>query len=328
MKLAKRILTLLLAIVCTLSCFVACGDEPYSDTAVKAYALKGPTGMGMAKLMKDQTTENYTYDFTLADSPEDVKAEILKGNFDIAAVPTNLASALYKATNKSFEVIAVNTLGVLYVMENGNTIQSLSDLNGKTIRYFGHGSTPQFMIEYLLQKNGINATLEPVDDNAELATDMAANTVTLAVLPEPSVSAALTQAKNGGNTSLHVAIDLTAEWKKVSNENAPMQGCIIASKAFLQKIGKDGLKALLDDLNASYQFAVTDATAPTVMQEQGIVPNAPIATKAIANLGSNLCFITGESMKTQLDAFLQILYQAKPQAIGGALPDEGFYAIP
>ncbi len=321
----KKILALLLAILCTMCCFVACGD--YSEDAVKAYALKGPTGMGMAKLMNDKATDNYTYDFTLADSPEDVKAEILKGNFDIAAVPTNLAATLYQKTNKSFEVIAVNTLGVLYVLENGNTIQSIADLNGKTIQYFGQGSTPEYMIQYILQKNGISANLQAVDDNAQLATDMSANTVTLAILPEPSVSAAMAQAATKGNTSLRVALDLTAEWKNVSNNNVPMQGCIIASKAFLEEIGEKGLEALLEDLEASYQFAATDATAPAVITAQGVIPKEPIAKKAIANLGTNLCFITGNEMKTQLSAFLQILHDANPQAVGGTMPDDGFYAI-
>ncbi len=325
MNRTKQLLALILALLCTAFCFVACGD--YSEDAVKAYALKGPTGMGMAKLMNDKETKNYTYDFTLADSPEDVKAEVLKGNFDIAAMPTNVAAALYQKTNKSFEVIAVNTLGVLYVMENGNTIQSIADLNGKTIQYFGQGSTPEYMIQYILQKNNINATLQPVDDNAQLATDMSANTVTLAILPEPSVSAAMVQATAKGNTSLRVALDLTAEWKKVSNQNVPMQGCIVASKAFLAEIGEDGLEALLDDLKASYEFAVTDSTAAAVITAQGVSPKEPVAKKALANLGTNLCFITGQEMKTQLNAFLQILYDAKPQAVGGVMPDDGFYAI-
>lgn len=337
-----RILALFLIAVLLCTSLVACGGSDvttttqgggtttptYQDKSVRVYAIKGPTGMSLASLMAEKQQTVFDYNFTLMDKPDLVAPEIIKGNYDLAALPTNLAATLYQKTNGDFQVIALNTLGVLYLLENGNTITSLSDLNGKTIYYFGQASTPQYILEYVLQKNNIQATLEPVSDAAALASDLATNAKAIAVLPEPNVSVAMSTAQQQSNTALRVVFDLTKLWQDVSEGKSPIQGCLVARKAFLQEIGKDGLEQLLQELSASADFVKTDATAASVITAQGIVPKEPLAQKAITNLGNNLCFITGAEMKTQLSAFLTVLHTANPQSVGGTLPDDAFYAIP
>ncbi len=312
-------------------------DTPaYLGKTIRAYAIKGPTGMSLASLMAGNGTSSFQYQFELKDAPDKVAPEVIKGNYDLAALPTNLAATLYQKTNGDFQVIALNTLGVLYLMENGNTIQSLADLNGKTVYYFGHASTPQYILDYLFEKNNLNVTLEYVTDQGLLANELASNSKAIAVLPEPAVSTAMTLAAKNNNSTLRVAMDLTKEWQKVSDNASPIQGCLIARKGFLQEIGKDGLQALLAELAASSEFVKTDATAPSVLAAQEIVGSQTmtvaakeaLAKKAIANLGDNLCFITGNEMKTQLSAFLTVLFNAKPQSVGGVMPDDAFYAIP
>ncbi len=348
----KIIRFLAFVLVATLLCLsaVGCGDgdvtttiDPnasqtptYQGKTIRAYAIKGPTGMSMASLMAGNGNPVFDYQFELKDAPDKVAPEIIKGNYDLAALPTNLAATLYQKTNGDFQVIALNTLGVLYLMENGNTINSLADLDGKTVYYFGQASTPQYILDYLFEKSNINVTLEAVTDQGLLANELASNSKAIAVLPEPAVSTAMTLAKKNNNTTLRVAMDLTEEWQKVSENTSPVQGCLVARKAFLQEIGKEGLQALLTELSASATFVKTDASAPSVLAAQEIVGSQSMTTaakealakNAIANLGDNLCFITGNEMKTQLSVFLTVLYNANPQSVGDALPNDEFYAIP
>ena len=338
----KRILSLTLTLLFVLFAFTACGQgdqtthtpyTPENPTAyvgrtVKAYAIKGPTGMSLASLMAGNVETEFKYEFTLKDKPDLVVPEIVKGNYDIAALPTNVAANLYTKTKGSLQVIAVNTLGVLSVLENGSTISSFADLEGKTVYYFGQASTPQYIIEHLLKKNNVNATLVPVADGADLANLMASGTHEVAILPEPNVSVALNKATQGGNTALRVALDLTAEWQKVAGGKAPIQGCIVARRAFLDEIGPTGLAALLNELKASADFVRADiAVSAPVIVAQGIIPAVPIAKRAINNLGDSLCFLTGMNMKTQLEAFFTILYTANPSSIGGTMPDGYFYSL-
>ncbi len=342
MKHTLRAFALTLAALLVLLSLAACGsgDEtthpvytPENPTAyvgrtVKAYAIKGPTGMSLASLMAKRTETQFNYEFTLKDKPDAVVPEIVKGNYDIAALPTNVAATLYQKTNGALQVIAVNTLGVLSVLENGNTVNSFADLEGKTVYYFGQASTPQYMIEHLLKKNNVNATLVPVADGAELATLMAAGTHAIGILPEPNVSVALNKAAQESNSALRVALNLTDEWEKVSGGKAPIQGCIVARRAFLDEIGPTGLTALLSELSASAAFVREDVSvsAPIIVAQQ-IVPAVPIAQRAINNLGDSLCFLTGTEMKSQLEAFFTILYTANPASIGGTMPNGYFYAL-
>lgn len=338
----KRTLSLFLVLLFALLALAACGQDdetthtaytPENPTAyvgrtVKAYAIKGPTGMSLASLMAAGTQTEFKYEFTLKDKPDLVVPEIVKGNYDIAALPTNVAATLYEKTKGELQVVAVNTLGVLSVLENGNSITSFADLDGKTVYYFGQASTPQYIIEHLLKKNNVSATLIPVADGAELATLMASGTHAVAILPEPNVSVALNKATQSGNTALRVALNLTAEWQKVSGGKAPIQGCIVARRAFLDEIGPTGLAALLSELKASADFVKKDVSvsAPVIVA-QGIIPAVPIAQRAINNLGDSLCFLTGTDMKSQLEAFFTILYTANPSSIGGTMPNGYFYAL-
>ena len=151
----KKFICLLLAMLLVLPVLAACSQEQMPDT-VRVYTLKGPTGIGMAKMISDaKNEENPLYDRTIAGAPDVIQAEIIKGEYEIAALPTNLAAALYNKTEGALVVAAVNTLGVLYVLENGNTIQSVQDLAGKTIYATGQGSTPEYILNYILAANNI-----------------------------------------------------------------------------------------------------------------------------------------------------------------------------
>lgn len=289
---------------------------------IRVITLAGPTGIGMAKLIEDNTNETakYTYDFTISSAPDQVSPEVIKGNYDIACVPVNLASVLYNKTEGKLQVVGINTLGVLYMLENGNTVNSVADLKGKTIYATGKGSNPEYVLRYILEKNGINpdsdVTIEYLAEHAELATKLKTNDVAIGMLPEPQVTAATT------GSEVRIALDLTKEWDKIS-ENKLVQGCIIVNNEFAEKY-PTALNEFLEEYKASVDYVnnnVEDASA--LVEKAGIIPKAAIAKKAIPNC--NICLITGEEMKTAVKAMLEVLFTANNTSVGGKLPDDKFY---
>lgn len=320
----KKIFALLLALVLSLGLF-ACTKEEAPKTDVKVATLKGPTGIGMVHLMKkaDEGSAKNNYTFSIESAPDAIQALIVNGDVDIAAVPTNLAAALYKKTDGAIKVAAVNTLGVLYILENGNTINSVGDLRGKTLYATGQASTPEYILNYVLTKNGltpgVDVTIEYMSEHSELATALASNTAAIGMLPEPNVTATLSQ-----NAELRIALDLTKEWEKVCGEgNVPVQGCIVVSKNFAEN-SKAALDAFLEEYAASVEFvngSIEDASV--LVEEYGIMAKAALAKKAIPNC--NIVFKTGDEMKTLLGDFLKVLFDANPKSVGGTLPDDAFY---
>ena len=322
----KRLITLALALILALG-LVACGTEPKpaEKIDVKVATLKGPTGIGMVQLMKnaEEGTAKNNYTFSLESAPDAIQGLIVNADVQIAAVPTNLAAALYKKTNGAIQVAAVNTLGVLHIIENGNTINSVEDLRGKTIYATGQASTPEYILNYVLTKSGltpgVDVTIEYMSEHSELATALASGTVAIGMLPEPNVTSATNQ-----NKDLRIAIDLTAAWEAACGEgNVPVQGCIVVQKEFAEN-NKAALDAFLEEYAASVNF-VNESTddASALVETYGIMAKAALAKKAIPNC--NIVFKTGDEMKTMLSDFFKVLFDANPKSIGGALPDDAFY---
>jgi len=349
----KKLFAVLLAVVLTVTCLAACmkpDAEPTEASAsaqasaatettevtqeavpteaeapelVRVGTLMGPTGMGMAKLMDDAANgaAEGSYDFFVASSPDQIASAVISGEVDVAAVPVNLASVLWQKTERNVQVLAVNTLGVLYVLENGDTIHSVSDLAGKTLCATGQGATPEYILNYLLAANGLDPendlTVEYLSEHTELATKLSAGEVVLGMLPEPNVTAVLS-----GNPDVRIALDLTEEWDKVSDSTL-VQGCIIVSREFAETY-PNAVETFLNEYSASVDF-VNDhpAEASVMIESAGIVPKAAVAQKALPNC--NICLLTGNEMKTAVSQMLEVLYSADPKSVGGALPDEAFY---
>ena len=252
----KKYLSVILVIVLALSAVVmtSCAKSEEKLDEVRVFTLMGPTGMGMAKLISDskdgKTSQNYK--FTIASAPDQISAEVIKGDFEIAAVPVNLASVLYNKTEGKIKLAGVNTLGVLYVLENGNTINSVTDLKGKKIYATGQGSNPEYTLRYILSKNNIDpdndVTIEYLGEHAELAAQMTSGDVVLGMLPEPNVTSVMLN-----NKDVRIALNLTEEWKKVSDTEL-VQGCIIVSEKFASE-HPQALKSFLDEYKASVDFA-------------------------------------------------------------------------
>lgn len=314
----KKILALALALCMALSLVTLASAEE----ATSVYALMGPTGIGMVSLMEDHADE---YAFTLVGAPDAVVSAIASGEADIAAVPTNLAATLYNKTKGNVQLLALNTLGVLSILEMGDTIQSVEDLAGKTLYATGQGSTPEYVLNYILAANGLSesVTVEYKSEHSELATLAAAGDVDLVLLPEPHVTSVLSQ-----NAQYRIALDVTTLFEEAAakngEENTTMSmGCVIVRKDFAQA-NPEKVAAFMEAYAQSIEFVNSDVEAASqLVEKHGIMPKAAVAAKAIPNC--HIVYIDGEEMKAQIEPFFQMLFAANPASVGGALPAEDFY---
>ena len=308
----------LLAAACAAAMLLTTGAA-LAETDVRVTALKGPTAMGMVELMNEAESgavNGNAYDFTIAAAVDEVSPKLVKGETDIAAVPANLASVLYNNTEGQVEVLAVNTLGVLYIVE---------DLRGKTIYASGKGATPEYALNYILSENGIDpekdVTIEWKSEHAECLAALLAEDNAIAMLPQPFVTTA--QIKSD---KIQVRLDLTAEWDAIQKDSeAPSQlitGVVVARKAFIEE-NPEAVAAFMDSYAASVEFvnANIDEAAELVGKYE-IVP-AAVAQKAIP--ACNITFIAGDEMKQALSGYLSVLFEQNPKAVGGALPGDDFY---
>lgn len=335
----KRIVTIILALALFALALTGCGaktpepassTEPAVRTDVSIGLLAGPTGVGAAKLLDESAagTSANNYAATVFSAPDEVTAKIISGALDIAAVPTNLAAVLYKKTDGKVKIAALNTLGVLYVLTaEGVSVASVADLKGKTVYSSGQGAVPEYALDYILDANGVKGDVEVVyeaEHDAVIA-DLASGKATVAVLPEPKVTAALSQVEG-----LSVALDLTAEWEKAAAlkgdaDSVLSMGCVVVRSDFAEN-NKEALDAFLAEYKASIEY-MSDAAniddAAALCETYGIIPKAAVAKKAIPNC--SLTYVDGAEMKTQISAFYKILFDYNPASVGGALPDEEFY---
>ncbi len=299
------------------------------DAIVRVASLKGPTGLGMLKLMANsdasQTSDGTSsyqqkYRFQLVGQPDEIVSKLATKELDIAAVPTNLAASLYNKTNGEIKILAVNTLGVLYLIQKGESISSVADLKGKTIIASGKGTTAQYVLEYILKQNGLNpetdVTIDYKTEHSEAAAALSAADQAVAVLPQPYVTSVSMK-----DDSITVALDLTREWEKVSDHRLVM-GALVARTEFLEQ--HQGLvDEFLSEYRVSTDYANTNPEQTADLSEAYDLMPAAVAAKAIPDC--NIVYLDGEEMKADIGAFLNVLYEFEPKSIGGAIPDETFY---
>ncbi len=319
---ALLVLCLAAALCCPAAFAADAQQAPDPELPVRVVTLNGTTGFGMAGLIAahnaGETALNYS--FTVDTDASNVTAALVSGDCDIAALPTNAASALFNKTEGKVQVLALNTRGVLYLVSDGSAaVESIADLDGMTV--YAPAQNPSFIFAHLCEANGVDVTIDnSYAQPAELNAAAAAGEVPLAVLPEPMVTVARSQ-----NPALTVVLDLTEEWDKVSEPGSLVQGCVVVRTEFAAEHPAE-LAAFLADYEASVALLSEDtAAAAKAIEEAGIFAKAAVAEKAIPNC--NVCFVTGDEMKTQLSAFLEIMAASAPQSIGGAVPGDAFYCI-
>lgn len=324
-------LSILLAISAMLTCsMAACGKQEEipqttESVTVRVGSMKGPTTLGLLDLIDKQEkgeTEG-DYEFTMVTAADELLPMVIKGELDIALVPANVAAVLYQKTEGQIAVIDINTLGVLYMVSGDASVQTIEDLKGRTIYLTGKGTTPDFVLRYLLEANGVTETevnLEYKSEATEVAVLLAENPEAIGFLPQPFVTVACAQ-----NDALQVVMDATEEWKKIQGEDGSslVTGVTIVRKAFLEE-QKAAVETFMEEHKESAKEANENVEkTATLSVEAGIIAKEPIAKKAIPYC--NITYIDGAEMKQALSGYLEVLCNSEPQSVGGALPDEDFY---
>lgn len=298
------------------------------QAGVRVGSLKGPTSMGLVYLMdkaQKGETENH-YEFTMTGAADELVGKIASGDLDIALIPANVASVLYTKTQKNVTVLDINTLGVLYVVASDDSIASVADLKGKTVYMTGKGTTPEYVMNYLLKENGLAAgdvDLQFKSEATEVASLLKENPEAIGVLPQPFATAACVQ-----NEALKPVVDLTEAWNALNQDSGSMlvTGVTIVRSDFLRE-NRSPIQMFLEDHRESAQYAVdhVDETAELVAAA-GIVEKAPIAKKALPYC--NIVCMTGQEMKDALSGYLNVLYEQDAKSVGGQLPGDDFYYMP
>ena len=303
-------------------------EEDTEPADVEVMALKGPTAMGMVKFMDDVDSGSVTsenYNFSIAASADEVTPKLVQGEADIAAVPANLASVLYNKTQGQVEVLAVNTLGVLYIVENGDTVQSVENLRGKTIYASGKGSTPEYALEYVLSANGIDpetdVTIEWKSEHSECVAAITSSENGVAMLPQPFVATAETQ-----NPSIRTALDLTEEWDKAQetgeNNSALITGVVVARADFAEE-NPEAVEDFMTRYQESVDYVNSNTEAAAELVGKYDIVTAEVAKTALPEC--NIVFMEGEEMKEKLSGYLEVLKGQNPEAVGGEVPGDDFY---
>lgn len=294
-------------------------ESEATEATLHIAGLKGPTTMGLVNLMADEVASSY--DFTMYGAADEIVPLLVKGDLDAAAVPANLAATLYNKTNGAVEVACINTLGVLYIVENGETVNSVADLKGQTIVTTGKGTTPEYVLRYVLSENGVDpdsdVTIEYCSEATEALSKVQAGEATIAMLPQPFVTSALSQVEG-----LRVALDMNEEWQKVAGSKL-VTGVLVVRKDAVEN-DPEAFASFMEGYAASVEAANSDLEGTAALCEQyGVVAKAALAQKALPQC--NIVFETGDEMKADLETYFNVLYAADPTSVGGTLPADDFY---
>ena len=324
-KIYKRITTILLVMTLGMA-VIACGKEE-TPANVRVGSLKGPTSIGLVELMERAEygeTAN-TYSFTMETAADTLLTMMVQKELDIALVPANVASVLYNKTEGQIAVVDINTLGVLYMIGSDESITDIKDLKGKTIYLTGKGTTPDYVLQYVLEENGLSkedVNLEYKSEATEVAAVLSTGEPAIGLLPQPFVTATMVK-----NENLNIIFDMNAEWNKIQGEDGSMMvtGVTVVRKEFLEE-NEGAVKLFLQDHKQSAEYVNNDIeAAASLVVKLGIIEKEPVAKKAIPNC--NITYIDSEEMKNALSGYLDVLYKKDAKAIGGNLPTEDFYYL-
>ncbi len=334
-KITKLIALMLVASMLVFS-LAACKDEEKNDgadanekTEVKIATLNGPTTIGVLGLLKGDVTGDSTnsYSYGQIYASADVFAPaLLKNEINAAIIPCNAAATLHKNSGGKIQIAAVNNLGVLYILEKGNSVQSIADLRGKTIVTTGQGTTPQYSLEYVLAENGLtvgsDVTVEYKSEASEVLAALKTGKADIVMLPQPAATKA-TKAVEG----VRVALDLNAEWSEIDDTASLVTGVLVVNTQFAKE-NPEAVKTLLKDYKASCDMVSTDLDKiADYVVEFGIggIDNAVLAKESVPLC--NIKYMDGVDMKNAVSGYLKVLYDMNPASVGGQLPSDSFYYI-
>lgn len=336
----KKVGSIILMFVLCMTLMTACGNGNVAKNSssssaesqsvktekidVKVAALKGPTSIGMVQIMenaKNGTALN-NYEFTMAGTADEFTADLIKGNVQIAAIPCNLAANLYNKSSGKVKIIGINTLGVLYIIQTGDSIKSVQDLKGKTIYSTGKGTTPEYTLNYLLKSAGLDpekdVTIEYKSEATEVATILAQSDNAVAMLPQPYVTTVMMQ-----NQKVKIALDVTEQWQKYAGKDSTVVTGVVAVNSDFADKNPEAVKEFINEYKESVGYVNSNVESAAQLVEKFNIFKSEVAKKAIPYC--NITFINGNEMKTMVSAYLKVLFDQNADSIGGSMPRDDFY---
>lgn len=297
-------------------------ENSENEATIRVASLKGPTSLGLLQMMKENEAQNLSneYEFQIVQAADEIVTKVVKGEVDVALVPANVAAVLYQKTQNQVEVVDINTLGVLYVVEHGENIQTVSDLAGKTICMTGKGQVPEYALSYILGKNNLSmddVTVEYKSEPTEVIATLSAKEDVIGIIPMPFAASATMQ-----DATLRLALNLTEEWNKVDQDSTFITGVTIVRKEFLEQ-NQAAMDQFINEHVASVEYVNANVEDAANLAESYDIIKTQVAKNAIPYC--NIVSISGDEMKTKLAGYLNTLFDANAQSVGGTLPDEGFY---
>lgn len=320
----KRTISLILSLLLVIL-LCSCGKTGTGSGTGKSYnitVLKGPTGMGFSKMIYDcrNSDEKDAYKFNIISDPTMIVSSLATGEADIAACPLNMAALLYNKTQGNIRILAVNTMGTLYILDRTGTVHSISDLEGKTLVTSGKNTVPAYVLQYLLDNAGLTekVNIEYKSEHSEVAAAILSGNAEIVMLPEPNVSVVISK-----DSSIQAAVDVSAELKNLTGTDLAM-GCIIAKKKFVdENVENDGIERFLKNYEKSIDYINSKSNAGKIISEVGIVDDSAIAQKAVP--GSSIVFLSGDEMVSVVNDNFKILFDENPVSLGGKIPDEDIF---
>lgn len=322
----KKAVIVAASLILSAALLSGCGNGA-KDRIVRIGGLKGPTFMGLLSLQEKNVKleSEGKYEFTLAAAADELLTMMVKEELDIALVPANVASVLYNKTEGQVTVIDINTLGVLYMVSGDDQIDAPEDLIGKTVYLTGKGTTPDYVLQYILRENGIDVSevnLDYKSEATEVAALLAKEPDAVGLLPQPFVTSACMQ-----NEELKIVMDMNEQWTLLQGEGGSrmVTGVTIVRDAFLEE-NKSAVDIFLKEHQASTESINEDPKKGAALAvSAGIIGKESVAEKAIPEC--NITYISGEEMKQALTGYLEVLYGQDAKSVGGVLPGEDFYYV-
>ena len=321
----KKVLSLGALLLVLLMLTVACAPKAIHEDrhTFTVAGLKGPTSMGLAPLVSDalEGKEQFNVVFDLVASPEEIVPKIVRGDCELAALPANLASTLYNKTEGGIVTLSINTLGVLDIVENGDSVHSLGDLAGRTLYASGEGAVPEYVLRLLLERSGLDPDrdlhIEWMAEHGAIVAKLIAEPGAVGLLPQPFVTVAMKQ-----NQELRLALDLNDDWERLVPEAGLVMGVLVAQKQVVEE-HPQAIDSFLTRYREAIQYTNDKPEESSLLIEALDVFDAKIAAAAIPYC--NIHYEDGDAMRRSLSGFLELLSEVNPQAIGGSMPADDFY---
>ena len=321
----KKKFALLLVGLFSLGLLVSCGDANESKVTkeIKVVVPDGLPSMATAKIMKEkpEILKGYKISYSIEKTPENIVSEVLKGEADIAVVPSNVAATQYNK-EAGYQIAGTVGWGSFYLVSTEGE-KNINDLKGQEVYNIGKGLTPDIVTKSVLKDKGFDPerdfNFSYLNGVTELAPTILAGKAKYAVLPEPALSQVLSK-----KSDLKVVMDLNEEWKSANNSEYGFPQATIIIKKELIENDKKFVDKFLKEVEESCNFAneKKDELA-TYCEEIGVSANKAIIPTAIEK--ANIKYVGIKDSYKEYETYFNKLKDFDPKTIGGRVPDEGVF---